>query len=259
MANFAYAVWRGWMRQGAVVCALLLVSGCSILKPQAAPPPSPDPYADIRPAAASVGVVMPDRKDFLHPWDISTYVMRVTLFASLPIMNGGVAFVGDSLTDYGRWPEAYPNLRVRNFGVAGDTTVGLQHRISQVVEAKPATIFLMIGTNDVEFGRSPEQIAGNVVDIVDKLTSGLPGVKIYVESLLPRQPEFDGKIRAVNTLLIELARTRGVTYVDLYPHFVANGRLDPKLTNDDIHLAGAGYALWREAIFDVISASEKRQ
>jgi lysophospholipase L1-like esterase len=127
-----------------------------------------------------------------------------------------------------------------------------------VVDAKPASVFVMIGTNDIEFGRSPEAITANVADIVDKLATGVPGVKIYVESLLPRQPQFDEKVRAVNKRLTELALKRGVTYVDLYPRFVANGRLDPKLTNDDIHLAGEGYARWRDAISTYVSASENR-
>jgi len=226
------------------------VGGCSLFATDAAPPPAPaaDPYADIRPATASVGVVMPEPKDFMHPWDVPTYIMRVTLFGTLPPMNGGVAFVGDSLTDWGRWSEAYPDLRVRNFGIAGDTTVGLQHRLSQVIDAKPATIFLMIGTNDVEFGRTPEQIAANVADIVDRLRRSLPEARLYVEGLLPRQPEFDAKVRAVNALLQALADKRGLTYIDLYSHFVANGRLDPGLTSDDIHVSGQGYARWRDLL-----------
>ncbi len=235
--------------------ALLFASGCSLLPMGAAP--APDPFANVRPATASVGVAMPDLKDFLHPWDVGTYVMRVTLFGGLPSMNGGVAFVGDSITDYGRWPEAYPNLRVRNFGIAGDTTVGLQHRISQVVDAKPASVFLMIGTNDVEFGRTPEEIVANIHDVLDRLNKGIPGANIYVESILPRQPEYNSKVLAVNALLKPLAEKHRLTFIDLYPHFAVGGRLDPTLTSDDIHLSGEGYALWRDIIRDHVIAHAK--
>jgi hypothetical protein len=139
---------------------------------------------------------MPDAKDFPHPWDASTYVLRVTQFGVMLALNGGVAFVGDSLTDWMRWNELFPQVRSRNFGIAGDTTVGLQHRIKQVVAAKPAKVFLQIGTNDVEFGRyTPEQIVANIDDCIVQLQTGLPGAKIFVESLLPRQPQYDGKVR----------------------------------------------------------------
>jgi lysophospholipase L1-like esterase len=243
--------------------AILPACGCSWIDGQsastapAAPAPVVDPYADIRPATASVGVAMPDQKDFLHPWDVPTYVMRVTLFGTLPPMNGGVAFVGDSLTDVGRWSEAYPGLRVRNFGIFGDTTVGLQHRISQVVDARPGTVFLQIGTNDIEYGRSPEAIAANIDGMIDSMTKGIPGVKIYVESLLPRQPEYDAKVRAVNALLKVLAEKRGLTYIDLYSRFAVDGRLNPRLTSDDIHLSGQGYEIWRDVIRDYVTASAK--
>jgi lysophospholipase L1-like esterase len=216
-----------------------------------------DPYAAQRPATASVGVVMPDLKDFQHPWDPVTYVMRVTTFAKLPAMNGGIAFLGDSLTEYGRWPEAYPDIRVRNFGIAGDTTVGVLHRVSQVIGASPAAVFLLIGTNDVEFGRSPEAIAANVGEILDRLAAGLPGARLYVEGLLPRQPEFDAKVRAVNALLKDAAAKRGLVFIDLYLRFVAEGRLDPRLTPDDIHLSGDGYLIWQDAIKDYVAVPVK--
>ncbi|MDE2184759.1 MAG: hypothetical protein KGJ78_17225 [Alphaproteobacteria bacterium] len=244
----------------ALLVAVLPLGGCAWVHDQfsATPPavsaPVVDPFADIRPSTASVGVVMTERRDFMHPWDVPTYIMRVTLFGTLPAMNGGIAFVGDSLTDWGRWSEAYPGDRVRNFGIAGDTTVGLEHRLSQVIEARPATIFLMIGTNDVEFGRAPQQIAGNVADILDRLHAGLPAATIYLESLLPRLPEFAAKVQAVNALFKEIADKRGLTYIDLYPHFVANGRLDPRLTSDDIHVSGQGYARWREILSPYITA-----
>ncbi len=236
-------------------CAMWPKEAAAPAAPSAAPAAPADPFAAIRPATASVGVTMPDLKDFQHPWDVSTYIMRVTLFGTLPAMNGGVAFVGDSLTDWGRWPEAYPDLRVRNFGIAGDTTVGLQHRISQVIDARPAKVFLMIGTNDVEFSRiPPEGIVANIDDIVTQMQNGIPGVKIYVESLLPREPKWDEKVRAVNALLKPMAERRGATYIDLYPLFVVNGRLDPKLTSDDIHVSGQGYVRWRDALRPYIAS-----
>jgi lysophospholipase L1-like esterase len=167
----------------------------------------------------------------------------------LPPLNGGVAFVGDSLTDWARWNEMFPDQKVRNFGIAGDTTVGLQHRLSQVTDAKPAKIFLMIGTNDVEFSRiPPEGIVANIQDMLVRLKAGLPGTKVYVESLLPREPKWDEKVRTVNALLKPVAVKYADAYIDLYPLFVKDGRLDPHYTVDDIHMAGEGYVRWSDAI-----------
>lgn len=208
-----------------------------------------DPFATVRPTTASVGVAMPDAAWFPHPWDASTYVLRVTQFGVMPPLNGGVAFVGDSLTDWMRWNELFPEVRSRNFGIAGDTSVGLKARIGQVVAAKPAKVILQIGTNDVEFGKlSPEAIVANIDACVATLQGGVPNVKIVVESLLPRQRLYDDKVRGVNALLKAAAERRGVTYVDVYSHFVVDGRLDPTVTPDDLHLSGQGYLRWRDII-----------
>jgi len=208
-----------------------------------------DPYAAERPSTASVGVVMPAAADFPHSWDASTYILRVTQFGVMPPLDGGVAFVGDSLTDWMRWNELFPDVKSRNFGIAGDTSVGLQHRIGQVIAAKPAKIVLQIGTNDVEFGRyPPATVVANIDDCLAQLEKGLPAAKIYVESLLPRQPQYDEKVRAVNALLKSAVEKRGLVYIDLYPLFVAGGRMDPTVSPDDLHLSGAGYLRWRDAI-----------
>ncbi|GAA0532936.1 lysophospholipase L1-like esterase [Rhizomicrobium palustre] len=210
---------------------------------------TPDASSSLRPKTESVGVTMPAPEWFPHSWDINTYVLRVTQFGIMPPLDGGVAFVGDSLTDWMRWNELFPEVRSRNFGIAGDTTVGLKARINQVIAAKPATVLLQIGTNDVEFGKlTPEGIAANVGDCLDALKIGLPGTTVYVESLLPRQPQYDDKVRAVNAAIKAVAEGRGLIFIDLYPHFVAGGRLDPKLTPDDLHLSGEGYLRWRDII-----------
>ena len=238
-----------------LVAALLPLGGCSVYNAaytsltSTSSAPAVDPFASERPTTAAVGVTMPDMKDFLHPWDVQTYIERVTEFAGLPAMNDGAAFVGDSLTDYGRWSEAYPALRVRNFGIAGDTTVGLLHRVSQVIDARPTSIYLMIGTNDLEYGRTPAEIAANVELILDKFAAGLPNATVYVENILPREKQYSERVIALNTLLKAAADKRHLKYFDLYSHFVtADGTLDPTVTVSGLHLAGKGYERWRSVI-----------
>jgi len=231
----------------AVLCAALVLSlGAAAAQNTGAPV---DPYAAVRPATDSVGVEMPDAADFPHPWDKISFVMRVTLAGVMPPLNGGVAFVGDSETDSMRWDEMFPQDKSRNFGISGDTSVGLKHRIGQVIAAKPGKVFLQIGTNDIAFGKlSPEAIAANVDDCLVKLQSNLPHVAVFVESVLPRQPEYDATVRRVNAALETAAKKRGVTYIDLYSHFAVDGHMNPSLSPDDIHLSGQGYLIWRDVI-----------
>lgn len=229
--------------------------------PAVVPAPSPvDSNAALRPRTEDVGVKLPPPNEYPHSWTYADYIARVTQFADLPAMNGGVAFVGDSLTDYGRWSEAYPDLTVRNFGIVGDTTLGLELRLNQVVKAKPDRIFLLIGTNDIEYGRPLPEIAANIDRIVTRLAAELPKTKVFVESLLPRQPQYAEQVKTVNALIRKVAAAHKLAFIDLYPHFaVEGGRMDPAVSIDDLHLAGKGYVRWRSLIADYVNTPAGRK
>jgi len=61
-----------------------------------------------------------------------------------------VVFLGDSITE--AWPDlahAFPDIKVANRGISGDTTRGVLARLQgDVLTLEPAGIVLLIGTND---------------------------------------------------------------------------------------------------------------
>jgi lysophospholipase L1-like esterase len=168
-------------------------------------------------------------------------------------LDGGIVFVGDSLTEGGRWAEYYPGLRVTNLGIGGDRSETLLKRASQVTTLRPGKIFLLIGTNDLYRKHSAATIVANVTKMLTLWREQLPGVRIYVQSVLPREPQFAASIRELNTELRAMAQRERATFVDLYPVFVVEGeRLDPRVTSDDVHLTEAGYERWRRAIAECV-------
>ena len=201
------------------------------------------------------GVPLPDGYDAI-PWLRTSYVNAVTQFDALPAASGGVVFVGDSLTNEGRWAEVWPDLAIRNLGVPGDTSWGVLARQGQVVQARPQRIFLMIGTNDLgAWGKSPTSIAANIDALLAIWTTELPQTRIFVQALLPRGAEFQARIVELNTLIAVAARRHGATYVDTHTPFLVAGQLDPTLTVDDLHLTGQGYLRWRAIIQDCVAAA----
>ena len=207
-----------------------------------------DPFAQQRPTTEAVGVAMPE--DFAAiEWLNRHYAERVTMFAHLPPMDGGVAFVGDSITDAGRWADAWPGLTVRNFGIGGDTVWGLMARAEQVTAARPERIFLLIGTNDLGWERTPQQVADGVAELPDVWAADLPETAVFVQSVLPRQAEFHDRITELNGRLRDVAADKGAMFIDIHSAFVVEGgRIDPAVTLDDLHLTGEGYARWRALI-----------
>jgi lysophospholipase L1-like esterase len=174
----------------------------------------------------------------------------ISAFEAFPLVPDDVVFLGDSITEGGPWEELFPDLRVRNRGIGGDTSEGVLRRLDQVTRAQPAKVFLMIGTNDLFRGDSEDAIVANITEILATLKQETPDTEVYLQSVLPRAPSYRAEIEALNARLAELALERGAAWIDLYPAFLEpeTGGIRPELSNDELHLLGPGYALWREQI-----------
>jgi lysophospholipase L1-like esterase len=173
----------------------------------------------------------------------------VSQFELLPVSHGDIVFLGDSITEGGSWHELFPGVPVRNRGIGGDTTAGVLDRLDQVTAGGPSKVFVKIGTNDLGRGVAEEPIVANLTTIIDRLHAEAPGSEVYVQSVLPRAAEYRERIEALNTRYARVASERGAVWIDLYPLFLAeDGSIRDELANDELHLLGAGYAIWRDRI-----------
>lgn len=160
-----------------------------------------------------------------------------------------VLFLGDSITAAGRWERLFPEVRSSNLGVDGDCSEDVLKRLEPVIELKPGKLFLMIGTNDLGRGYDEDPIVANVAAILDRLQTALPNCLIYLQSVLPREADYAKRVRSLNRRYAELARERGIAFIDLFGRFDrGDGGLRGALTEDGLHLVDAGYTIWREAI-----------
>lgn len=186
------------------------------------------------------------------------YYQKKSLFKILPNASDEIIFLGDSITDGNNWSEMFGNPLVKNRGISGDVTQGVLCRLGEVLESKPAKIFIMIGINDLGRGKPVKYVLSNYEEIIQTIQEKSPGTKIYIQSLLPVNPDFGmftghmkamDEIPVVNKGLAVLADSYGATYIDLYAAFATDeGKLKPKFTNDGLHLKGAGYLKWQQII-----------
>jgi lysophospholipase L1-like esterase len=134
---------------------------------------------------------------------------------------------------------------VLNHGVAGNTTDDLIARLGEVIDARPDTVLLMIGTNDIAWNRSVEHIVRNIETIIATLRRELPESQLVVESVLPREREFAARIKDVNRHLRQFAPTQRAQYLDLWPQFALDdGVLAPEFSEDGLHLSELAYRVW---------------
>ncbi|QNE34767.1 SGNH/GDSL hydrolase family protein [Leifsonia shinshuensis] len=159
--------------------------------------------------------------------------------------HGTLVLVGDSLTQGGDWEAWMPGEEILNLGVAGDTSDDVVARLNDVVEARPALVALLIGTNDLAWRRSVEHVVRNVETILVTLRKELPEVRILVQSVMPRGHEFADQIRDINRHLWQFAPTVHAAWLDLWPAMaLEDGELNPAYTDDRLHLNPEGYRAW---------------
>ena len=95
--------------------------------------------------------------------------------------------------------------------------------------------------------------------IASKIKADSPRTKLYLQSVLPVTDHyglFKGhtsrweEVEKINKGILRLATERGLTYIDLYAHFVdpVTGKMNMDDTNDGLHLLGKGYLKWVEIV-----------
>lgn len=170
-----------------------------------------------------------------------------------PRLEGGVVFIGDSITDAAPLYAMFPDLPVSNHGIAWDTSEGVLLRLGQISRHRPDRIFIMIGTNDTDYASDPAQIRDNIFSIAEALTKALPVAEVFVVSILPRGGPGNAVISAVNEELRKGADARSYRYLDLASSMRApDGELDSALSYDNLHLNVHGYAVWERTLGDCV-------
>ncbi|MGC1243897.1 MAG: GH92 family glycosyl hydrolase [Chryseosolibacter sp.] len=194
----------------------------------------------------------------LNEWNRAVkayYYHKKEHFESLPDTPGEIIFLGNSITDGAEWFELFGgDPRIKNRGIGGDDTDGVLERLKEVTSSRPAKVFIMIGTNDLAYGKSVDHVAENHRKIIDRILEDSPETKIYMQSVLPVD---DGvHVTRPNASMLEINRRlkmycdkKGIEYIDLVPAFMdARGKLNKQYSIDGLHVNGAGYRKWAAVI-----------
>ena len=180
-------------------------------------------------------------------------------------------FMGDSITDW--WwrsgPEGVSNpassgravfdkyfrdMKVGNFGIAGDTTQGVLYRLNdgEGTGFKPNGIMLMIGTNNIDGRTSASEIAEGVGAVVLKMRDSFPEAKILLLAIFPRGNPGDDMRKVVDNVNPRIAKLHDgqhVFYLNINDKFLApDGTIPREIMGDKLHPTEKGYEIWAEAV-----------
>ena len=164
--------------------------------------------------------------------------------------EGAILFTGaSSIRMWTSLAKDFPGLTVINRGFGGSQlsdSIYFADRIS--IHYKPQTIIIQAGGNDINAGKSPEQVLTDFKTYVAKVRAALQDVKIIFLSLNPSPQRWEqrDKQQQANKLVREyIATGKSLTYVDLWSDSIGpDGMPKPELYVDDkLHPSTSGYSL----------------
>lgn len=176
-------------------------------------------------------------------------------------------FVGDSITT---GIDLYSSLT--NTNVVASTGINLETVLTAdsvrnkagdkvtipaaVKELAPAKIYLMLGTNGLDW-MSVDQMVAQYEKVFDKLKSDNPNAIFYVQSIPPITKEKEkkaaqmsiSKIKEYNARLLKLAESKQAYFVDVYSVLASeDGYLSPDISTDGVHFKASVYVNWIEYV-----------
>jgi lysophospholipase L1-like esterase len=168
---------------------------------------------------------------------------------------GGVVFVGSSTIALWKTLAAdFPHHRVINRGFGGSEladSVYYSDRI--VIPYRPCMVILFAGTNDIEDGKTPQEIFAAFQAFVEKVRAALPGVAIgYIEiTSSPSRWKSREAVLATNRLIQDFCATRkNLKFIPVRDKLLGADGLPRKelFVADQLHLNADGYRILAGAV-----------
>lgn len=195
-----------------------------------------------------------NQKEFL-----SRYEEAISAFEASdktnPPPTGAILFIGSSSIRFWKsLAQDFPEHQVINRGFGGS------HIIDSVVYAdrivtpyRPSRIVFYAGGNDINAGKTPEQVLGDFCAFVAKVHATLPETSIAYISIAPnpaRWAQVD-RVKAANRLIEKFTETSPrLKFINVFPHMLgADGLPRPDIfLEDQLHMNAKGYELWKSII-----------
>ena len=174
--------------------------------------------------------------------------------AQSPPPRGGVLFIGSSsIRFWDTLAQDFPGVPVINRGFGGSELRDSTWYADRIIlPYAPRQILIYAGDNDLNAGRTPQQLRADFIAFVERVRRDLPKAKIaYISNKpSPSRAQLLPVQRAANTLIAAEAKRLGVDYIDIFtPMLDASGQPDESLFIEDrLHMNRAGYVIWQRAI-----------
>jgi lysophospholipase L1-like esterase len=170
-----------------------------------------------------------------------------------------VVFVGSSSIRLWDLKKSFPDLVALNRGFGG-SQIADATRFADVLVVKynPRLIVFYAGDNDVNAGKSAEQVHVDFQAFAATVRKSLPATPIVFLSIKPSLARWDQRDtqRAANRLIAaDCAHDKLLQFVDVWPAMLGDDGAPKQdlFVEDGLHLSDAGYSLWAELLRPLVA------
>lgn len=170
-----------------------------------------------------------------------------------PAILNGALFLGSSSIRLWDIHDSFPDVGTVNRGFGGATTRDVLHYYPRLLpRAKPRSIIVYVGENDLAAGTRPQDVARDVLTLLKRLRVDYPKAHIAYLSLKPSPIRWTlwPKMAAVNMTVAARARVEKFDYIDVGKALLApDGLPDASLfRKDGLHMNAQGYDRWTDMV-----------
>jgi lysophospholipase L1-like esterase len=182
------------------------------------------------------------------PFPTQGWLVQAVTLDLIPKHNPQIVFLGDSIVaNYAfspAWMTKIAPLGALDLAIGGSTTQNVlwQLDLGLLKGTAPRVIVLLVGTNNLAAGDTPQETADGVAAIVTNLRKSQPQARILLLGILPRGESTDDPLRPLivqtNEHLAKLANGMAgmVRFLDVGAAFLqSDGSISPDLLSDFLH------------------------
>lgn len=176
-----------------------------------------------------------------------------------PPPAGVTVFIGSSsIRLWTSLADDFPKHRVINRGFGGSQIIdSVRYAKRIVIPYKPRLVVLYAGGNDINGGKTAEQVAADYRAFVKTVHDALPATRIAYISIAPNPARWAqaDRVRAANALIEAHTRTdERLTFINVFPKMLGeDGQPRPEIyVADRLHMNPKGYEIWRGIVGPVL-------
>jgi hypothetical protein len=171
-----------------------------------------------------------------------------------PPEKGGVFFAGSSTIRLWDVAKAFPDMKPVNVGFGGSEIRDVTHFADRIIlKHEPRAIVFYSGDNDINSGRTPEQVLVDVRAFAEAIHKRSAKTRIHFISIKPsiaRWTQFETQKKG-NALIKEFcSKNERLSYIDVVPAILGDdGKPRSELfVKDGLHFTAKGYEVLNEAV-----------